>query len=125
MSAAKVTLTDAERGSLAEPVYDAYRLGKYGKQEYLPMWHELDHQQPPNSFELERVIDAVEAIVAAKIAEALREAAVVLVKNGPVLNYELNPDGTEDRERAAYVEGHRDSVTAIRALADSYDGGVS
>jgi hypothetical protein len=32
--------TEALRAALAPYLYEAYRLGKYGSQEYLPMWHE-------------------------------------------------------------------------------------
>jgi hypothetical protein len=35
-----MTSPDELKAVLAPYLYEAYRLGKYGKQEYLPMWHE-------------------------------------------------------------------------------------
>ena len=44
-------MTEIERlrEALAPYLYEAYRLGKYGEQEYLPMWHEkpaAEHSVP-------------------------------------------------------------------------------
>jgi hypothetical protein len=69
------------------------------------------------------LLAAVESILSARVrdakATALREAADALIKNGPVLNWELNYDGTEDNTRAAYVEAFRDAHTFIAARADA------
>lgn len=63
-------LTRASRELLAEPVYDAYRLGKYGESEYLDMWHELD-VKPVSTPEMLRVYEVVASIV----ADILRDVA--------------------------------------------------
>jgi hypothetical protein len=68
-------LTDDEREALAEPVYDAYRLGKFGAKEYLPMWHELD-RKPMETPEAAAVIAAVERILAARAAQPGTPTAV-------------------------------------------------
>lgn len=62
-------LTDEEKAFLAEPVYDAYRLGKYGEAEYLPMWHELEI--PPTETPEHRAVYAA----AEKIIDARERAA--------------------------------------------------
>lgn len=53
---------------------------------------------------------AIEAAIPA-IREALAQEVIT---NGPVLNWELNYDGSEDRTRAAYVEGFRDAVGIVQ-----------
>lgn len=105
-------LTDDERASLAEPVYDAYRLGKYGKQEYMPMWHELDHSQPPNSMETERVLDVVESIVAARLSAltAHRDELRVAVKANMD---DLQKAWAESRSLRAELAAANSDVTAL------------
>lgn len=72
-----VVLAEAERESLAEPVYDTYRLGRYP--EYLPMWHELE-TKPVGTPEVQRLCAAVESIVAARLAAQAGRVAEVVEK---------------------------------------------
>lgn len=80
-------LTDNERETITEGVYEAYRLGKYGQPDYLPMWHELD-VKPTGTPEARQVIAAVEAIVAAREGEwrAPIEALAEIVAHAIRLN---------------------------------------
>ena len=59
------TEKDTIREVLAPYLYEAYRLGKYGSQEYLPMWHEkpADEHAVPR-VELEGAVEAVMAVLA-------------------------------------------------------------
>lgn len=69
-------LSDEDRGALAEITYDAYRLGKYGAPEYLPMWHELD-DKPTATPEVDRAVATVEQIVARHVTAALNDIQYV------------------------------------------------
>lgn len=66
-------LTEQEQKAVVEGVYDAYRLGRYGSEEYLPMWHELE-TKPLGTPEAQMVLRAVEAIIAGRDAEVRRAA---------------------------------------------------
>lgn len=62
------------------------------------------------------VMTATTALLAAQPAwEAWLRGVIAdeVIRNGPVLNWELNPDGTEDALRAAYVEAFRDAAAII------------
>lgn len=65
-------LNQAEREALIEPMYDAYRLGKYAPSEYLPMWHELT-AKPVGTPESVALLAAAEKIIADRTADLLDE----------------------------------------------------
>lgn len=66
--------------------------------------------------------DVGQAVYAANARAALsaalpiirEELAAQVIKDGPVYNWELNWDGTEDPIRAAYVEAFRDASSIVR-----------
>ncbi len=51
-----------EEEFLVEPLYDAYRLGVYQTEDYLPMWHELE-TKPTGTPEAQELLKRVRQIV--------------------------------------------------------------
>lgn len=75
-------LTDAEIESVAEHVYEAFRLGKYGEQEYLPIWHDLE-TKPLDVPEVRATVAAVERILAGRQEAAVNVLRTLLVSALP------------------------------------------
>lgn len=65
------TERDALRAALAPYLYEAYRLGKYGQQEYLPMWHEKPAREHTVPWpEVDGAVDAILAVLRTPPGEA-------------------------------------------------------
>lgn len=64
---APAPLTEAEQESVAEQVYEAYRLGRMAaRAEHLPDWHDPESRTRLPQVEIRRALDAVETILAAR-----------------------------------------------------------
>lgn len=72
-----------------------------------------DRVPPVHRFETRALARAAAAVGA---RTALEDAAAQIIRNGPVMNYELNYDGSEDPMRAAYVEGQHDAWSVVDEL---------
>lgn len=102
-------LSEADREALAEPVYDAYRLGRYGPAEYLPMWHELA-KKPTGTPEHFALFERVETLLAAQ-----REAiAARLDQHAAIAGAHIS--GDDDTTTITASETYRHAAALARAV---------
>jgi hypothetical protein len=100
--------------ALAPAVYEAYRLGKYGQQQYLPMWHEDGAREHVPGVEVNMAADAARAHIASVLAD---EATVEVVADVLVMDPILSGFSTQ-------IEPVRRAARAVLAVLTERIGGA-
>jgi hypothetical protein len=115
-------LSEEEWEELAAPIYEAWRLGKYGAREYVPPWHEIQ-DKPVRTPEVRRAIETVECIVARHV-EAARADLVgrieALAEDPEVVrlvNWRIAHYGPLDAEPFQYSRYESPAHAALAGLA--------